>query len=170
MAHSKALVLPANVVGLPEVVRLLRELEALHDYLHQAALRKATKAEVKPPPASPLLAELAKANDLDLLQREQYDWLTEQLGTIRKEAPQLHLAFSTEPSAAALQKIVAWIRQNIKPHALIHIGLEPNLAAGCLLRTANHQFDLSLKEHFAKSRPLLTEALRAVKPEAETKV
>jgi hypothetical protein len=44
---------------------------------------------------------------------------------------------------------------------LITIGLQPNIGAGCVVRTTNKYFDLSIKQDFLSKRNLLLEALKA---------
>jgi len=39
------------------------------------------------------------------------------------------------------------------------VGLQPTIAAGIVLRTPNHQFDFSLRQHLYKNRAKLREAL-----------
>lgn len=159
-AQTKQFVLPSIIIGMPDIMRLLRELENLGEYLHQAALRQTPSAELKLPKTSHAMDALVTANNVDLLHREQFEWLAAELALLEKSAPVIHLSFSTDPSASFMSKIVEWFRANIHPVALIQVGLQPTLAAGCIVRTTNKQFDLSLKEHFIKARPLLIEKLQ----------
>lgn len=169
---SVAFVLPPQIVGMADVMRLKRELELLYEYLHQAALRQADAEQVKLPRTSRLLDELVSANKLDLLHRSDYERTMAELELIEQRAPKLHLSFSTDPSAAFMIRIVEWLRRNVHPLVLVQIGLQPTLAAGCMVRSTNKQFDLSLKQHFAAARPLLLEKLEqasaqpAVAPQA----
>ena len=71
----------------------------------------------------------------------------------------IHISFAADPSAAFTDKIVAWFRENIHPFVLIQVGLQPTIAAGCVVRTANHSFDFSLRQHFTKQRQLLIDKL-----------
>lgn len=161
MAHEPTLQLPTLVVGIADVMRLRRELEALYDFLHQAALRHTAETELKLPKTSRMLDELTRLNGINLLKRDEYEATMAALEAAQSSAPQVHLAFSTDPSAAFVAKIVEWLRANIHPALLVQVGIQPNLAAGCVLRTTNKQFDMSLKQHFAKARPTLIEELEA---------
>lgn len=157
---SSTFVLPPLVVGVADIMRLKRELDGLYEFLHQSALRHASAAEVKLPKTSRILDELIKANKLDLLQREQYEFVMAELNIIEAKAPQIHLSFSTDPSAAFMSRIVEWLRLNVHPGVLVQVGLQPTLAAGCIVRTTNKQFDLSLKHNFEKARPLLIQKIQ----------
>lgn len=158
--EANAFVLPPLVVGHADIMRLKRELESLYEYLHQAALRHTPEAELKMPKTSRVLDELIKANKLDLLKREDYELTMAQLDIIEQKAPRIHVSFSSDPSSAFIVKIVEWLRANIHPGVLVQVGLQPTLAAGCVVRTTNKQFDLSLKKHFEKARPMLVQKLQ----------
>jgi hypothetical protein len=59
-----------------------------------------------------------------------------------------------------MAKLTAWLRTNIHPTLLITVGLQPGIGAGCVVRTANKYFDLSLGKSFVKKRELLMQRLR----------
>ncbi len=157
---ARTFVLPPLVLGVSDIMRLRRELETLSEYLHQAALRQTPAAELKLPKTSRVLDELIRVNKIDLLHREQFEFIMAELEAIETKAPQIHLSFSTDPSAAFMARIVEWLRLNVHPGILVQVGLQPTLAAGCVVRTTNKQFDLSLKSHFAAARPLLIQKLQ----------
>lgn len=159
---AQGLALPFLVVSPGDVARLAREIAALNDYLHQAGLRKGGGETPKLPRTSRLLDELAQANKLDLLSSANRDQLTEYLGYLTEHAPAVTISFASDPSSAFTAKIVGWLRQNIHPELLVKVGLQPNIAAGCTLRTANHFYDLSLRKNFADNQSKLMEALQSV--------
>ncbi len=80
---------------------------------------------------------------------------------LHQSAPILHISFSVDPPGAYVQKIVAWLRVNIHKYALITVGLQPNIGAGCIVRTTNKLFDFSLREFFAEKRGFFIEKLHA---------
>lgn len=152
--------LPSVLLGQADILRLRREMENLEDYLHQAALRQTPSDQLKIPKTSRMLDEFAKLNQLNLMKRGDHERAMTGLNYVSKHAPTMHISFSADPSSAFSAKIVDWVRQNIHPHSLVQIGLQPNIAAGCMVRTPNKQFDLSLRASFAKHRDLLVEQLR----------
>jgi len=158
--EPKHATLPELVVGPTDIARLRRELEALDNYLRQAALQKQT--EIKLPKTSRMMDEFVALTKLDLLQAGDREQAVELLQRILKEAPVVHISFATDPSSAFVTKIVSWFRQNIHPLVLVQVGLQPSIAAGCVVRTANHQYDLSLRKHFAAQRPLLITKLQSM--------
>lgn len=164
MAHDilqptsqKSMTLPRLVFGPVEVRRLLRELEGLDEYFAQDRLRG--KKQTLPPTASRLLNSLASENHVNLLSTPERQVLIGFLDGILKEAPQLHVSFAADPSSAFMVKMVGWFRENIHPHTLLQLGLQPSIAAGCVLRTPNRMFDFSLAHHFKEERHRLIEAI-----------
>lgn len=152
--------LPVHVVGPVDVGRLYREISDIDDALHQLKLREGGE-KTKMPKTSRLLDDLAELNQLNLLHDADRTKLREYLAEVQKNAPVLHMSFSADPSPAFLEKLVSWLRREIDGSVLVTIGLQPNLGAGCILRSTNKYFDLSLKEDFAKKRDLLKAALVA---------
>lgn len=163
MAHETAhehhqLVLPSSVAGLTDVTRLQREAEALDEYVRQAGLRKGGES-VALPKIPVMLDDIATVNHLNLLLASDRQKLAEFLQLLQTKAPVIHMSFAAEPSADFTAKIVAWLRQNIHPLILVQVGLQPSIAAGCILRTTNKVFDFSLRQHFMRNRQILVDAL-----------
>lgn len=163
MAHEQRqdgshLELPVLVFGPVEVHRLQRELETLEDYLEQAAIREPGK-QAPLPRTSRILESLAANNRFNLLQAKDRKDLAAFLRTVDKQAPVIHMSLAADPSSAFTAKVVAWLRTNIHPYALVHLGLQPTIAAGCVIRTNNKTFDFSLRHRFYDQRQLLLDAL-----------
>lgn len=152
--------LPASIVSTMDVGRLSRELEAFEDYIEQARARKGGTA-LTPPRTSRLLDELTTTNNCNLLQDSDRERLETFLKSL-EAAPVVHISFAVDPSAAFTEKLVRWLRTNIDEHLLVQVGLQPNIAAGCIVRTANKVFDFSLRENFAQKRDLLIKAIEGV--------
>lgn len=151
-----ALELPTIVFGPVEIHRLQRELEALEEFLEQATIRQAG-TQPPLPRTSRILEALAGNNALNMLLPDDRATLKTFLQEVDGKAPIIHMSFAADPSASFTAKIVAWLRTNIHPHALLHVGLQPALAAGCIVRTANKTFDFSLRNRFLERRQLLLE-------------
>ena len=155
---ARDLTLPTLVFGRPEVHRLQRELESLEQYLEQASLRDKSAASL--PRTSRLLEALAGENHLNLLQAEDRASLKTFLKMIADTAPTVHISFAADPSSAFTAKVVQWLRANVHPLVLLQIGLQPSIAAGCVVRTANKTFDFSLRERLKSQQASLAEALK----------
>jgi F0F1-type ATP synthase delta subunit len=68
------------------------------------------------------------------------------LTLLLQKAPVMHMSFASEPSGAFMNKLIVWLRANMHPQMFVSVGLQPSIAAGCIVRTANRQFDFSLRQ------------------------
>lgn len=153
------LVLPMSVTSRVDVGRLLREVEGLEQFLHQASIRQ-PGTSVKMPKTSRLLDEFIDNNKLNPLVEKDRLQMQTFLVSVRSKAPVLHMSFSADPSAVFVQKLTTWLRKEIHPLTLLQVGLQPSIGAGCILRTTNKHFDFSLRQRFLKKRDLLTAKLQ----------
>lgn len=158
---GQELKLPVLVFGVVEVRRLKRELEALDEFMRQAAIREPGKQPALPR-VSRLLDALATDNSRNLLQDSDRQELYRFLANVEKTAPTIHISFASDPSSAFIAKLVTWLRGNIHPSILLQTGLQPTIAAGCVVRTTNKSFDLSLRQSLTDQRAKLIEALDLV--------
>ena len=156
-----AITLPTQVIGRVDVGRLLREVEALDNFMTQAAIREPGTA-VKMPKTSRLLDEMVTNNKLNMLHDTDRSRLQQFLVTVKAKAPVLHMSFSADPSPNFLAKLMTWMRAELHPLVLLQVGLQPNIGAGVIVRTTNKHFDFSLRQRFKKQRALLVERLHAM--------
>jgi hypothetical protein len=112
------------------------------------------------PKTSRLLDEFTSTNKLNLLHDKDRARALSFLISVKAKAPVLHMSFSVDPSPAFIQKLMTWLRAEIHPLVLVHVGLQPNIGAGCVVRGTNKYFDFSLRQHFKKQRSLLMEKLQ----------
>lgn len=138
--------LPPSVISQVEINRILRELDALDNFFLNANTRKAG-SPLTPPRITYQLQQLARENKLNLLEENTRGELASLLNNILKVAPRLHVSFAAEPSPRATDAVLGWLRSNIHPQTLLTIGLQPTIAAGCVLRTPNKVFDMSLRSY-----------------------
>jgi hypothetical protein len=157
-APVKRLELPILIFGPTEVRRLQRELEGLEDYLSQSHIREPGKQEALPK-TSRLLDGLAGNNNKNLLVPEDRQKLAKFLKDLMQKAPVIHISLAADPSSAFTAKLVAWLRTSVHPYALLQLGLQPSIAAGCILRTNNKTFDFSLRHRFDEQRGLLVKSI-----------
>lgn len=150
--------LPPSVVSPTDVTRLGRELEALSDFFVGAKARQAGDP-VQLPQTSRMLERLAKENGVSLLDEPARDQLRNQLKEVGDNAPSFHISFAVEASPKALEKLLLWMRQNIHAQLLIQTGLQPAIAGGCMLRTTNKIFDMSLRSKLNRETEYLTKLI-----------
>ncbi len=145
------LILPVHIVSRVDVGHLLRSAQELDEFLRQAAIREPGTA-LKMPKTSRLLDEFITVNNLNALQESDRKIILDFLAKVRTKAPVLHMSFSADPAPSFTQKLIGWIRKEIHPHALLSIGMQPNLGAGTVMRTRNSYFDFSLRQRFMDNR------------------
>jgi F0F1-type ATP synthase delta subunit len=158
---------PSLITSPIDVARLRREVSALNEYLDQQKLRGADHSVAGLPKVSGLLDELAKTNKLNLLDAPTRQHLIAFLADLAAHAPVVHISFATDPPPNFLQKLITWLRQNIHSSLLVQVGLQPSIGAGCVVRTTNKYFDLSLRTSFAEHSADLIKELQGEVASAE---
>lgn len=150
--------LPTGVVSTGDARRLRRDLAELEETLQAVRLR--TNAPVaKLPRLSRSLEEFASTNRLNFLLPDDRRHATVFMDAVLKKAPVLHISFASEATRKFTTELVLWLRANFDSEMLIEIGLEPNIAAGSVVRTTNRVFDFSLMKHLESKRGMLMERL-----------
>lgn len=163
---QQTVALPSSVAELADLSRVLRELEGLDDFLREAAIRKSPSAAALPK-TTQALRDVAEVNHFNLLQPADRAKADRLLTEMRDKAPVAHISFAAEPSASFTAKIITYLRQNIHPQLLVQIGLQPTIAAGCVVRTENKVFDFSLRQHMRRHEGDLIKILSSLRA-AET--
>ena len=158
--------LPLRVTGRIDVGRLLREIEALDNYLEAETVR-VPGVQPQLPKTSQLLEELRLQNKINILDSAERLKLKEFLESVRTEAPILHMSFSADPSPLFVQNLIKWLREEIHPLVLLQVGLQPTIGAGAIVRTTNKQFDFSLRRRFSEKREVLIKRMRQFEPKAQ---
>ncbi len=150
--------LPTTIVSPTDVARLVRELDLIDSFFRQNEIR-APGQQSSMPRMSKLLDQCAAENQLNMLAEDHRQIIIEAMRNFHVSAPVVHMSFSIDPPGTYVQKIVAWMRQNIHPHVLVTVGLQPTIGAGCIIRTTNQIFDFSLREYFAEKRGFFIEKM-----------
>lgn len=153
------LALPVTAVGRIDVGRLLREVEALDGFLAQSAVREPGTA-LKMPRTTKILDDMLQMNHLNFLLPEERNRLLHFLMEVYSKAPVIHISFSADPSPQFLLKLMTWLRQEVHPLLLLQVGMQPNIGAGCIVRTTNKNFDFSLRHRFFERRMILAHRLK----------
>jgi F0F1-type ATP synthase delta subunit len=151
--------LPVILTTKQDVIHVHRELQHFYDSVVQATIRH--ESPVKYPAISDSLRALAVDNKINLHDERSCKNLLNDLEKLRDSLIILHISFPNDPPTDILQKIVTWLRKEISPNVVIQVGLQPSIAAGIVLRTSNHQYDFSLRQHLYKNRDKLVEVFKA---------
>jgi len=151
--------LPTTLINQVDLARIIRELKTLNDFFVDARIRTAGTSMILPK-LSRVLDQLARENDINLLDDKQRVQLLEAMQSIQNSAPKMHLSFAAEPSFKSLEKVLIWLRANIHPYSLVQVGLQPAIAGGCVLRTSNRVFDMSLRSGLKKQEIYLAQLIK----------
>ena len=155
---KKIFALPVQITGRTDINRLLRELEQIEQASISNAATKG-KAIAAPEPSN-MLKQVAAANVYELGSSDGRQQLAAALAKIHDHAPLLHISFASEPSPKVVETLLQWLRSNIHVYTLLQIGLAPAIGAGCVLRTPNKIFDLSLGASLQKQKPYLVQLIK----------
>ncbi len=147
--------LPSFLFNRGDVLRLIREVNSLNDFFVGAAARQ-TGTAMQVPKTTRLLDQLAEANQINLLDASARKKLQNQLEALLQQAPYIHMSFASEPTPRTIEPILNWLRANIHPHILLQVGVQPSIAAGCIVRTQNKMFDMSIRTYLQKQAKFLS--------------
>ncbi len=150
--------LPVSAITILDLGKLERELNAIDDFAIQSSVRSPGQ-QPKLPKISRSLEELARLNGVNLLVEADRNRLAKMLTDLRENAPIVHMSFADDPPSSFLVRMITWFRSEIHPQIFLQIGLQPDIAAGCIIRTANKQFDFTLRKYFDAHRQLLIDKL-----------
>ena len=162
--NQDAYIFPTSMMTVADLRRLVDEIESIDMSLTNEALRYQTtrQAPTTPITVSHQLSDFITANRLDLRDTHQRTQLITDVRVLKSAAPVVHMAFATTANTETLSKLVQWLRENVHPHAVVTIGLQPDLIGGVFMRTANKVFDFSIKTQLAHGRSLIVKELEAI--------
>jgi hypothetical protein len=106
------------------------------------------------------VVKLIELNNIDINSISDLKRLESSLEQIGQHPALIHFSFNQEADSQVLQKLVAYIRENIYPNVLISVGLDPSITIGCRIRLTNKSFDFSLRSRLNKNKDLLLDKIR----------
>lgn len=168
-SDNTGMVLPESLISSIDLSRVLRELTTLDGLLYQENVR-APKQPANLARSSQILEDLASANSVSLAEASQRGELLAALKALEDKSPHIHMSFAVETSAKFNKRMIIWLRENIHPLVLLEIGLQPLLAIGCVVRTDNKIFDMSLRHRFKEQRHILREKIGGLNEAAASTV
>ncbi len=149
--------LPTSLVSRVDATRVARELESMSNFIEQQTHHH---DKSNAPRLSIILEELSELNSLDLTKGQERDRLYAFLKELKSDAPTIHMSFAVVPSSLFTSKLITWLRSQIHPLLLLDIGLQPSIAAGCVIRTNSKYFDCSIRQHLLQNKPKLLDLMR----------
>ncbi len=150
--------LPLSVSRPADLSRLIHELTQINEDLDQERIRNPhQKPEIK---TSSKMTDVLTANNIDITTKEHRDGLLKIFNRLSERNQIINISFASEATPEFIEKIVEWFRKEIDPYCFIVVGINPTIGVGCIARTKNKVFDMSLKSGLNSTRELLTSRIR----------
>lgn len=156
-----ALELPITVVTPADLNRLIREAEGVEDFLQQSKIRT-PGSPINLPRLSRGLDDICRHNNVNLLDDGSRAKLIDVLKRLKEVAPKIHISFPTEPNGSFIGSLIDYLRREIHPYVILQIGIQPNLAIGCVIRSRSKYFDFSLRKHLESQKSSLLKIVHQV--------
>ena len=159
--------LPSSVATKAQLLNLRKNLDDVLETMTQNRVRIHEQVQVEPSPSvSGALASLLATNKLhptaDVI-RQLQQWVE----ALLHHAPVVRLTFSSDPGPKELNRMIEWFRQESGKVVLLHIGIQPTVAAGVIIRTTSHRYDLSLRAELLKRTDQFVDAINTVSAATE---
>jgi F0F1-type ATP synthase delta subunit len=151
------LAIPASLVTRGDAARLIRELEMLDNEVRAEIIRH---QHIDISSASNMLVDVASANKLNLAEQADRLGIIAFLKHLKAKSPIIHITFAEHAHPEFLQQMVTWTREQLHPASLIHVGLQPGIIAGCIVRTPSHIYDFSIQHILKSKKPVLLKYLK----------
>lgn len=150
--------LPLSVSQPVDLNRLIHELMKINEDLNQEKIRNPSrKPEIK---VSSKMADVLTVNNIDIASKEHQDSLLKILNRLKERDQVINISFASEATPEFIEKITEWFRKEIDPYCFIVVGINPTIGVGCIARTKNKVFDMSLRSGLNSTRELLTSRIR----------
>jgi F0F1-type ATP synthase delta subunit len=150
--------LPLSVSQPVDLNRLIHELTQLNEDINQKTIRNPNiKQDIN---ISAKMTDVLKANNIDITAKEHRDSLLNVFNRLNERDRVINISFASEASPEFIAKITEWFRNEIDPYCFIVVGINPTIGVGCIARTTNRVFDMSLKGGLSGTRKLLTSRIR----------
>lgn len=157
--------LPASISTKKDLIETLRNTEVVLDAYIENGVRSYEGVDFKSrPDVSSNLAELITENKLEV-SIENLKFVKTWLNQLKDHAPVVRFTFSGDPSKAFVQQIVLWLRKETGKFVLIRYGIQPSIAAGCLMYTPAGRYDFSLRHELLQGGKIFSNILKRVADE-----
>ena len=141
--------LPPSIFNRTQLTRLAHQLER-------------TKSSAKALSESSDLQDLLGDNGIKALDATNLPKLRSFIADMLSTAPQISMILAALPNTVEQVELVQWLRSRINPNLLVHFVQNNDLLAGCVVRTDQTVYDLSLRKALWQNQDKLIERLAHV--------
>lgn len=157
--------LPQSIATKSDLVSVLRNVDEVLDNYIQNRVRDMEGVDFKSrPDVASNLAELVAVNKLDV-SLDTLESLKSWLEHLNDHAPVVRFTFASDPTPEFLGGIVNWLRTASGQFVLVRYGIQPTIAAGCLMYTPARMYDFSLRNQLLRSDEVFLGALKKAIPQ-----
>lgn len=159
---SPQLKLPLSIATKADLVAVLRNLEDVLDAYNENSIRVQEGVDfVARADVSSNLAALVQENGL-AVSVQTLGALKTWLIHLKDHAPIVRFTFASDPNPEFLARIVGWLRQTSGSFVLVRFGIQPSIAAGCLMYTPARRYDFSLRTKILASGPIFSKLVAGI--------
>lgn len=154
--------LPSAIATKSDVVAVLSNVDDVLNKYIENTIREEQGVDFKDrPDVASNLALLVAENKLEV-SVETLKSLKQWLEHLKDHAPVVRFTFASDPNPEFLGKLVTWLRHESGRFVLIRYGIQPTIAAGCLMYTPARRYDFSLRHRLLSSGQVFREVLNRV--------
>lgn len=143
---------------LPPTIYTKSQLRQLQTELNQLSSLRTAKNIV----LSANLQDLATHNGLKDLNTALVKKLLTFVESTLQKAPEISLSLASLPNVEERGELVSWLRGKFNAQLMLHIIIQPELLAGCMLRTDSNVYDWSLRTALESNQEKLVARLAHV--------
>lgn len=154
--------LPSSIATKSDLVAVVRNVEDVLDKYVENSVRDQEGVDFKDrAEVASNLAKLVSENKLEV-SVETLTALKQWLTQLQDHAPVVRFTFASDPTPEVLSRLVTWLRNESGQFVVIRYGVQPTLAAGCLMYTPARRYDFTLRRHLLSSSETFSEVLHRV--------
>ena len=162
--------LPNSIATKSDLVGVIRNVDEVLDNYIENKVRDMEGVDFKSrPDVTSNLAELVSINKLEV-NVDTLKSLKQWLDHLNEHAPIDRFTFASDPNPEFVGGIVNWLRTATGQFVIIRYGVQPTIAAGCLMYTPARMYDFSLRSRLLKSGQVFLGALNKAAPPVEQTV
>ena len=154
--------LPNSIATKSDLVGVIRNVDEVLDNYVENRIRNMEGVDFQSrPDVTSNLAELVSINKLDV-NVDTLKSLKQWLDHLNDHAPIVRFTFASDPNPEFIGGLVNWLRTATGRFVIIRYGIQPTIAAGCLMYTPARRYDFSLRNHLLSSDKVFKSALERV--------
>lgn len=154
--------LPSSIATKSDLVAVLRNVDEVLDSYIENRVRNLEGVDFKSrPDVASNLAELVSENNLEV-SLDTLKSLKQWLAHLNEHAPVVRFTLASDPTPEFVGGLVNWLRQNSGQFVIIRYGVQPTIAAGCLMYTPARRYDFSLRQHLLTANEAFLKSLTKV--------